>query len=209
MSAAEIVPHPCTLEDSNVMRSRRPLLVITLLFIATSTHARLAPLEPLTPRATIGHYNGNLGINTPVWNVTNGDVPAAVTGAACPAPAIFGPLVGNPDNAKTVGGQTWGPILDIGTCTAGIGAGVVYMRTGCFNGPTLTLTGGCMSELLITGGSLAVLQVPHNGVILNIPNQLIPLSAIGAPWAAQVLVRGTSGTAELSTVLYGVVDACF
>jgi hypothetical protein len=192
------------------MRSRKPLLVVALVLLATgSTSARLAPLEPLTPRATIGHYNGNLGINTPVWNLANGDIPAPVTGAACPAPAIFGPLVGNLDNAKTVGGQLWGPILDIGTCTGGTGAGVVYMRTGCINGPTLTLTGGCMSELLITGGSLAVLQVPHNGVILNIPNQLIPLTAIGAPWAAQVLVRGMSGGAELSTVLYGVVDACF
>jgi hypothetical protein len=192
------------------MRSRKPLLVVALVLLATgSTSARLVPLVPLTPRATIAHYNGNTGVNTPLWNVANGDVPAVVTGAACPAPAIFGPLVGNLDNAKAVVGQPWGPILDIGTCATGIGAGVVYMRTSCINGPSVALPGGCPGELLITGNQLAVLQVPHNGVILNVPNMPIPTSALGLPWAMQALVRGTSGGAELSSVLYGVVDVCF
>ena len=46
--------------------------------LAASALAVLAlPVAPAPPRALIGHYNGNLGINTPLWDLTNGDVPAA------------------------------------------------------------------------------------------------------------------------------------
>jgi hypothetical protein len=168
---------------------------------------------PAPPRALIGHYNGNLGINTPLWDLTNGDVPAAVVAAAPPAPVVFGAIFGNLDNAKAVVGQQWGPILNIGTCAGGPGAVVVRMRTTCINGPNTTLLGGCVSEILNGGALLGLINAPHNGVISNIPNQLIPAAALGSSWAAQALVRGatTAGTPaiELSSALYGVVGLGF
>jgi len=173
----------------------------------------LAPAAPLSPRATIAHYNGNAGINTPLWSTINGDVPAVVVAAACPAPVAFGPLIGNADNAKAVVGQMWGPILDIGTCASGPGNAVIRLRPSCINGPSVTLPGGCVSEVLINGPLLASLVVGHNGVFCNVPNQSIPTSAIGLSWAAQATVSGanSAGTTalELSSVLYGVVDICF
>ena len=185
--------------------------------LATSAAAALAlPLTPICaptpPRALIGHYNGNLGINTPLWDLTNGDVPAAVVAAAPPAAAVFGPVTGNADNAKAVVGQQWGPILNIGTCATGPGAVILRLRTAPINGPSTTLP-GCVSEILIGGTQLGQVTAPHNGVICNIPNQLIPASALGSSWAAQATVRGatTAGTAaiELSSALYGVVGLGF
>ena len=189
-----------------------------LLAIGTFTALALAwmprePLAPLSPRATIAHYNGSTGINTPLWNLANGDVPAAVVAAACPLPVAFGPLVGNADNAKAVAGQSWGPILNIGTCASGSGNAVIRLRTACVNGPSVTLPGGCLSKVLIAGTLLGSLVVPHNGVTCNVPNQLIPTSAVGSAWAAQATVNGGSATgvvaSELSSVIYGVVDVCF
>lgn len=181
-----------------------PLLTGALFLSATP------PAPPaLTPRALIGHYNGNLGINTPQWSLLNGDVPPATVAGLPPAPVVFGPLVGNLDNAKAVGGQTWGPILNIGTCATGAGAGIVFLRSTVVNGPNTTF-GVCTSEILMAGPIIAQLQVPHAGGTLNIPNQAVPLAAVGSPWVCQVLVRGSVvvGT-ELSSALYGVVDVCF
>jgi len=187
-------------------------------FAASALVALVVPVPPLPapapPQALIGHYNGNLGINTPLWDLTNGDVPAAVVAAAPPAPAVFGPAFGNLDNAKAVVGQQWGPILDIGTCAGGpFGGVVVRMRATCINGPNATLLGPCVSEILNGGTQLGQINATHNGVISNIPNQLIPASALGVSWAAQALVRGqtTAGTAalELSSALYGVVGLAF
>lgn len=168
---------------------------------------------PAPPRALIGHYNGNLGINTPLWDLTNGDLPAAVVAAAPPAAAVFGPVFGNLDNAKAVVGQMWGPILNIGTCAQGPGAVVVRMRATCINGPNTTLLGPCVSEILTGGAQLGQITAPHNGVFSNIPNQLIPASTLGTSWAAQALVRGQTsagtGAMELSSALYGVVGLAF
>jgi hypothetical protein len=190
------------------MLPRRSLLlaaVVVCLFGASSS----ARLTPPSPRATIGHYNGNTGANTPLWSVANGDVPAAFVGAACPAAAAFGPLVGNADNAKAVAGQTWGPILNIGTCATGPGVAIVRLRTSCINGPSLTFPGPCTGEVLIGGTSLTTINVVHGGATANVPNMPIPTSAVGAAWAAQALVRGMSGGVELSSAIYGVVDVCF
>ena len=191
----------------------RPFALLSSLAIlcAPATLAAFAPspaFEPLSPRATIGHYNGNLGINTPQWSLANGDVPLATIAAAPPAALAFGPLVGNIDNAKAVGGQSWGPILNIGTCVTGLGAGIVYLRTTAINGPNSTF-GPCTSEILMGGPILAQLTVPHNGSILDIPSQPVPLAAVGSSWVAQVAVRGSVAGIELSSALYGVVDVCF
>lgn len=186
---------------------------VFLLGAALFLHPVAAPAPaapaPLSPRALIGHYNGNAGINTAQWSLVNGDVPAPVVAGVPPAPTVFGPLVGNADNAKAVGGQTWGPILNIGTCATGAGAGIVYLRSTAINGPNTTF-GVCTSEVLMGGPIIAQLTVPHGGAFLNVPNQPVPLAAVGSPWVCQVLVRGSVvvGT-ELSTALYGVVDVCF
>jgi len=181
-----------------------------LALLAAGLFLHPAPSAPtaLSPRALIGHYNGNLGINTPQWSLANGDVPAVTVALAPPAPLVFGPLVGNLDNAKAVGGQTWGPILNIGTCATGPGAGIVYLRSTVLNGPNTTF-GLCTSEILMGGPVIAQLQVPHGGATLNVPNQAVPLAAVGSPWVCQVLVRGTTFGTELSSALYGVVDVCF
>jgi hypothetical protein len=192
------------------MKTWRSLVLaggVVCTFGAFSSARLSAPLPP-TPRATIAHYNGNTGVNTPLWDLTNGDVPPVFVGAACPPAAAFGPLVGNADNAKAVVGSTWGPILNIGTCATGVGAAIIRLRTNCINGPTVTLP-GCTGELLIAGTLIATLNVPHNGIICNVPNQPIPTSAVGAPWAVQAQVRGSSGGVELSSTIYGVVDVCF
>lgn len=185
------------------------LLVLSVLplFVAP----RVEPPAPLafTPRATIAHYNG-LGVNVPSWDLTNGDVPAVVTGLSCPTPTIFGPTTGNADNAKAVGGQSWGPILNLGTCVTNPGIAVIRLKRLCANGASLTLPGGCPGQILQAGPTVATLNANHNGVICNVPNQPVPLAAIGAQWSVQAVVR-EFGTvrAELSTVLYGVVDTCF
>ena len=181
-----------------------PLLALTLFLPAATPE----PSAPLSPRATIGHYNGNLGINTPLWSTVIGDLPAATVAGAPPAPTVFGPIIGNPDNAKAVGGQSWGPILNIGTCVTGIGAGIVYLRSTVVNGPNTTF-GICTSEILMGGPILAQLQVAHNGVILNVPPQPVPAAAIGSSWVSQALVRGAVSGAELSSAIYGTVDVCF
>ena len=179
--------------------------------VALVLPAPLAPLAP--PRATIGHYNGNAGINTPLWDLTNGDVPAAVIAAAPPAPGVFGPTVGNADNAKAVVGQQWGPILNIGTCAAGPGAAVIRLRSASISGPNVTLLGGCVSQVLIGGVQFGQITAPHNGVFCNVPNQLVPPGALGSTWAAQAVVRGANsagvGAIELSSALYGVVGLAF
>jgi hypothetical protein len=175
-------------------------------FGAASSARSSVPL--VLPRVTIGHYNGNTGVNLLQWDLTNGDVPAATVAGAPPAPTVFGPLVGNADNAKCVVGDTWGPILvNTGICGVGPGVAVVRLKTTVFNGPTITPP-GCTSEILITGNTLGSLTVNHSGGSINIPNQTIPTSALGAPWAAQVTQRGPGGY-KLSSALYGVVDACF
>jgi hypothetical protein len=171
---------------------------------------RTPPSAPLTPRATIAHYNGATGTNVPLWDLTNGDVPTVVVAPACPAPAAFGPTTGNADNAKAVGGQQWGPILNLGTCVTGPGMALIRLRVSCVNGPTFTLPGGCLGQVLQASVLLGAVNAPHNGVICNVPNQAVPLSAIGAPWAAQATVSEFGTTRrELSSVIYGVVDACF
>ena len=185
--------------------------LLTTAALALALPAPLAPVPP--PRATIGHYNGNLGINTPLWDMSNGDVPAAVVAAAPPAPVVFGPIVGNAFNAKAVAGQMWGPTLNIGTCAGGPGAAVIRLRTTAINGPSVTLLGGCISEVLIGGTALGQITAPHNGIICNVPGQLIPPGAVGSSWAAQAVVRGasTAGTAaiELSSTIYGIADIAF
>ncbi|MEQ1892578.1 MAG: hypothetical protein ABL998_08565 [Planctomycetota bacterium] len=182
-----------------------PLLTLALFLPA----AKPEPAAPLSPRATIGHYNGNLGINTPQWSLINGDIPAAVVAAAPPAPIVFGPLVSVGANAKAVGGQNWGPVLNIGTCAASPGVGIVYLRTTPINGPNMTI-GICTSEILMGGPTLAQLPVPFAGTTLLVPPQPVPLAAIGSNWVSQVLVRGgTVSGAELSTAIYGTVDVCF
>jgi hypothetical protein len=164
-------------------------------------------LERETERAA-EHYNGNAAVNTPLWSLANGDIPAATVGLACPPDVAFGPLVGNADNAKVVVGSTWGPILNIGTCAVGPGAVAFSLRPTCVNGPTLTMPGGCPGELLILGVVFASMVVAHGGVTCNIPNQPVPASALGLSWACQGFVRTATGS-ELSSVIYGVVDVCF
>ena len=172
------------------------------------------PLEPsapvvLTPRATIAHYNG-AGVNIPTWDLANGDVPAAVVGPSCPPDTVFGPTTGNADNAKAVGGQTWGPILNLGGCITTPGFAVIRLRRLCANGATLTLPGGCPGQILQASPLVGSFNANHNGVFCNVPNQTVPLAAIGSQWSVQATVR-EFGTvrAELSSVIYGVVDACF
>jgi hypothetical protein len=169
----------------------------------------MEPPAPLTPRATIAHYNGATGINAPLWDLTNGDVPTVVVAPTCPVPTPFGPTTGNADNAKPVGGQQWGPILNLGTCVTGPGVAVIRLRLSCANGPSVTL-GGCPAQVLQAGALVGTLNALHNGVICNVPNQAVPLAAIGAPWSVQATVS-EFGTVrrELSSVIYGVVDACF
>ena len=179
--------------------------------IALVLPAPIAPLAP--PRATIGHYNGNAGINTPLWDLANGDVPPAVVALVPPLPAVFGPTVGNADNAKAVINQPWGPILNIGTCAGGPGAAIIRLRSTPINGPNVTLLGPCLSQVLIGGVQFGQIVTAHNGVICNVPNQLVPPGALGSTWAAQAVVRGasTAGTAaiELSSTIYGVVGLGF
>ena len=171
---------------------------------------RAEPPAPFTPRATIGHYNGNTGVNTPLWSGVNGDVPAVVVAAAVPPAGVFGPLVGNADNAKAVVGQMWGPLLNIGTCAVGAGVAIVRLRPTAINGPNVVLPGGCIGEVLHGGTLLGTINAPHGGVVCNVPNQPIPTSAIGMPWAAQATLRGAApGGTELSSVIYGIVDICF
>jgi len=172
--------------------------------------ARVEPPAPFAPRATIAHYNGATGTNIPLWDVTNGDVPAAVVSPSCPAPTVFGPTSSVVDDAKAVGGQFWGPILNLGTCVTGPGIAQIRLRLSCANGPTFTLPGGCLGQILQASTLLGTLNAPHNGVICNVPNQAVPLSAIGAPWSAQATIH-EFGTVrlELSSVIYGVVDATF
>ncbi|MEQ1892163.1 MAG: hypothetical protein ABL998_06445 [Planctomycetota bacterium] len=170
---------------------------------------RVEPLSVLSPRATIAHFNGN-GTNVPLWDITNGDVPLVVTGLSCPAPAVFGPTTGNPDNAKAVGGQTWGPILNLGPCVTGPGNALVRMRPSCAFGPTVTLPGGCSGQILQAGVLLGTIVAQHNGLVCNVPNQPVPLAAVGLSWSAQATL-GEFGTVrrELSSVIYGTVDVCF
>jgi len=167
------------------------------------------PAAPLTPRATIGHYNGNLGINTAQWSLANGDVPPITVAGAPPAPITFGPLVSVGANAKAVGGQNWGPVLNVGSCAGNPGVGIVYLRTTAINGPNTTI-GICTSEILMGGPILAQLQVPYAGPTLIVPPQPVPLAAVGSNWVSQVLMRGSPvAGAELSTAIYGTVDVCF
>jgi len=195
------------------MLSPRSLLcssTIAALALGWMSRVTPAPAAPVSPRATIGHYNGNTGVNTPLWDLANGDVPLVVVAAAPPAPVAFGPLVGNADNAKAVAGQSWGPILNIGTCSVGPGLAVIRLRPTAFNGPSMVLPGGCISEVLQTGTLLGLINAPHAGVTCNVPNQLIPTSAVGSSWSAQATVRAPApGGMELSSVIYGVVDVCF
>jgi len=189
------------------------LSLLPLAALAAALAAPLVRVEPpaaFSPRATIAHYNGATGINIPQWDLTNGDVPLVVVAPGCPAPTIFGPTTGNADNAKAVGGQTWGPILNLGPCVTGPGVALVRLRPSCINGPSGTLPGGCPGQLLIAGAQIGSLTAQHNGVTCNVPNQAVPLAAIGASWAAQATISefGTIRR-ELSTVIYGVVDACF
>jgi hypothetical protein len=176
-------------------------------FFGTSFNARAIEPVALSPRATINHYNGNAGINSALWSLTNGDVPAATVAGAPPAPTVFGPLVGNADNAKCVVGDSWGPILVNTGCGIGPGIAIIRLKTTAFNGPTVALP-GCTSELLITGNALGSITVNHTGGPINVPNQPIPASALGASWAAQA-TRRSSGGLKLSSTIYGVVDACF
>jgi len=192
------------------MFMRSPALVASA-FFALVLPTPLAP--PAPPRALIGHYNGNAGINTPLWDLTNGDVPAAVVALAPPLPAVFGPTVGNADNAKAVINQTWGPILNIGTCAGGPGAAIIRLRAAPISGPTVTLLGPCISQVLIGGVQLGQIVAAHNGIICNVPNQLVPPGALGSTWAAQAVVRGANSAGvpaiELSSTIYGVVGLAF
>lgn len=187
---------------------------IWIFTLAASATLLLPPaprVEPFTPRATIAHFNGN-GTNVPLWDLTNGDVPLVVTGPTCPLPATFGPtttVIGN-DNAKAVGGQLWGPILNLGPCVTGPGNAVIRLRPNCAFGPTLTLPGGCSGQILQSGTLLGSIIDQHNGLQCNVTNQAVPLAAVGLSWSAQATIRefGTVRT-ELSSVIYGVVDVCF
>lgn len=186
---------------------------LSLTLVAVAAALVLPPVEPLvafSPRATIAHYDGAAGVNSPLWDLTNGDVPLVVVSPSCPVPTVFGPTFPNADNAKAVGGQPWGPILNLGPCVTNPGVAVINLRLACANGPTFTLPGGCLGQILTAGTQLGTLIVPHNGLICNVPSQTVPLSAIGAPWCAQATIR-EFGTVrlELSSVIYGVVDACF
>ena len=179
---------------------------VVCFFGASSSARSIEPGAP-APRATIGHYNGNTGINIRLWDLGNGDIPAATVAGAPPAPTVFGPLVGNADNAKCVVGSTWGPILSVGGCGIGPGDAIIRLKTTVFNGPSLALP-GCAGELLITGTALGSVTASHAGGAINVPNQPIPAAALGAPWAAQAIVRGPGGL-QLTSALYGVVDTCF
>lgn len=182
-----------------------PLIAASLCLSAATPE----PAAPLTPRALIGHYNGNTGINTAQWSLVNGDTPAPTVAPLPPAPITFGPLIGNADNAKAVAGQSWGPLLNLGVCVTTPGVGIVFLRTTVVNGPNWTF-GLCTSEILMAGTVLAQLQVPHNGVLLDVPSQPVPTAAIGNAWVSQVLLRGSGVVgAEFSSALYGVVDSCF
>lgn len=181
----------------------------TVLFVLPAP--RVEPVTALTPRATIAHYDGN-GTNVPLWDLTNGDVPLVVTGPICPLPTTFGPtttVAGN-DNAKAVGGQFWGPILNLGTCVTGPGNALIRLRPSCAFGPTVTLPGGCLGQILQAGTLLGTIIAQHNGVQCNVPNQAVPLAAVGLSWSAQATI-GEFGTVrrELSSVIYGTVDVCF
>ena len=190
-------------------------LVLVTVAAFTAPAFRVAPSapEPLAPfagRATIAHYDGATGVNVPLWDVTNGDVPAVVVAPTCPAATAFGPTTGNADNAKVVGGQQWGPILNLGVCVTNPGFAVIRLRVACANGPTLTLPGGCHAQILQQGILLGTIQAPHNGLVCNVPNQSVPLSAIGANWSAQATIHeGGTVVTELSSVIYGTVDATF
>jgi hypothetical protein len=60
------------------------------------------------------------------------------------------------------------------------------------------------------GTLLAQLQVPYVGTTLVVPPQPVPVAAIGSNWVSQVLLRGGGiAGAELSSAIYGTVDACF
>jgi hypothetical protein len=195
-----------TPEEEPLMSWRSLVLAAAVsTFFGASSNARLAPV---VPRATIGHYNGNAAVNTPLWSLVNGDIPAAFVGAAPPLAAPFGPVIGNADNAKCVGGNTWGPILNIGTCVTGPGVAIIKLRTTCINGPTIALP-GCLGEILISGNLVGTITANHLGVFCNVPNQPVPLTAVGASWSAQATVRGTSGGLELSSAIYGLIDVCF
>ena len=185
------------------------LCLAALLLVPAST--KIAPPEPVafSPRATIAHYNG-LGINVPSWDLTNLDVPLVVVGPTCPTPTVFGPTGPTAANAKAVGNQSWGPILNLGTCITTPGFALIRLRRLCANGASVTLPGGCLGQILQSGPLSATITANHNGVICNVPPQAVPLAAIGASWSAQATVREFGTTrAELSSVLYGVVDACF
>jgi len=184
------------------------LLGLVALSLLPARALEPAPRLP-SPRATIAHYNGS-GVNIPAWDLVNGDVPAVVLGPTCPVPTPFGPTTGNADNAKAVGGQPWGPILNLGGCITTPGFAVIRLRRLCLNGATLTLPGGCLGQILQSGTLLGTVNANHNGFTCNVPNQLVPLAAIGSAWSVQATVREFGVVnAELSTVLYGVVDACF
>ena len=178
--------------------------------LAIAPTPRFEPPAPFAPRATIAHYNGATGVNLPLWDLSNGDVPAVVVNPTCPTPAPFGPTTGNTDNAKAVASQQWGPILNLGTCVTGPGNAFIRLRPTCVNGTTLTLPGGCLGQVLQAGALLGMITAPHNGVTCNVPNQAIPTSAVGFAWTAQASVRefGTVRT-ELSSLLFGVVDIAF
>src|SRR5262245_37147783 len=85
-------------EDS--MSFHRPVVLaaVVVSLCSASSSTRLAATPAPSPRATIGHYNGDAGINIRLWSSTNGDVPPATIAGAPPAPTVFGPLVGNADN---------------------------------------------------------------------------------------------------------------
>ena len=133
-----------------------------------------------------------------------------VTGASCPAATIFGPPFGNLDNAKAVALNSWGPILNLGPCVTGPGNALVRLRPSCAFGPTFALPGGCNGQVLQAGALLGTIIAQHNGVVCNVPNQAVPLTAVGLSWSAQATL-GEFGTVrrELSSVIYGIVDVCF
>ena len=61
-------------------------------------------------------FAGHLDV-VPAGDGWSSDPFAATVAGAPPAPTPFGPIVGNLDNAKCVVGDTWGPILLIGSET--------------------------------------------------------------------------------------------
>lgn len=163
--------------------------------------------SPPGPGCTSG-----LGLDVDLGVVVNGSTTHdAVLPAASAATAAS--FVGDGINAdtltpvKVVLGANWTAPLSLGHPHGTGGVAVLKIRTGVVNGPnTPSPMGGRLSEILISGPLLGVLNGAHDGSTGGIAPQPIPddLALGGLSWAAQYTVSG-GGFVDLSRAAFGVV----